>query len=490
MHKMMIINLLFAAGSLMSCHSNALLEPEVPEYLVIDGDTVKIRQDIKNNDILKKSKYLRGRIIYGDTVMAYIPATLHTLPDKTVNLEQLKSPNNEYLKGKPFRYIAYGGSITAGVRDGGYFNEGMETSYPNLIARQLGIKDFVLPKFENNDYNGFGRLVLSDKNYTGGPVLKFNISTNNSGLDTNDEKQPTLRQVRDPQAISNWGVPFSTRWEAREHFARGEFQPFAQRLDYQKNRPLSSQGDLITMEHGFSDMVAFLTGAKDRNITDFTNGYPWGAASIQEEAVAILYNQKGQDVDKRRFMFCVFNVPDVLDLPILHYITSADVEKSLLFGKEIVFRDYKPEELVWYPNSTLDSLMGKNVSMALKDAILKKFETGQKGIGRDPISFLQNYNYFQSITAYNELIRRLAEEYSFPIIDMRSMYSRIRKGEYVTHDGIKVEFRYPDGNFYSLDGIHPTAFGQAVIANEVISTLNNYYKIAIPLIPTKDYLKR
>ncbi|MBX2952038.1 MAG: hypothetical protein KF870_06005 [Leadbetterella sp.] len=487
---MMILNLLLAVGSLMSCHRDGLLEPEVPGYFIVDGDTVKIRQDVKNMDALKKSKYLRGRIIYGDTVVAYIPASLHTPPEKAVNLEQLKSPNNEYLKGKPFRYIAYGGSITAGVRDGGYFNEGMETSYPNLIARQLGIKDFVLPKFENNDYNGFGRLVLSSKNYTGGPVLKFNISTNNSGVDTNVEKQVTLRPAGSTQAICNWGVPFSTRWEAREHFGRGEFQPFAERLDYQNNKPLSKQGDLITMEHGFSDMIAYLTGAKDQNITDFMNGYPWGAASIQEEAIAILYNTKGQDVDKRRFMFCVFNVPDILDLPILHYITSADVEKSLLFGKEIVFRDYKPDELVWYPNPTLDSLMGKNVSMALKDGILKRHERGEKGIGRQSVYLLKNSNYFQGVNAYNDLILKLSKEYSFPIIDMKSMYSRIRKGEYVTHDGIKVEFRYPAGNFYSLDGIHPTAFGQAVIANEVISTLNKYYKIQIPLIPTKDYLKR
>ena len=37
-----LFSLLLAAGSLMSCDSNALLEPEVPGYFVIDGDTVRI----------------------------------------------------------------------------------------------------------------------------------------------------------------------------------------------------------------------------------------------------------------------------------------------------------------------------------------------------------------------------------------------------------------------------------------------------------------
>lgn len=54
-----------------------------------------------------------------------------------------------------------------------------------------------------------------------------------------------------------------------------------------------------------------------------------------------------------------------------------------------------------------------------------------------------------------------------------------------TDDGITVNSSWArEGNFFSADGIYPTAFGQAVIANEVIKTLNKHYGLEIPLLQT------
>ena len=65
---------------------------------------------------------------------------------------------------------------------GGYFNEGIVTSYPNLIARQMKLQKFEQPLFDATDYNGFGRKVRTGFNPTGGPVPKFNEVKNNSGV--------------------------------------------------------------------------------------------------------------------------------------------------------------------------------------------------------------------------------------------------------------------------------------------------------------------
>ena len=75
-----------------------------------------------------------------------------------------------------------------------------------------------------------------------------------------------------------------------------------------------------------------------------------------------------------------------------------------------------------------------------------------------------------------------------PLVVINSLYTKILAGGYVTDDGVKVDASYPKGNFFSSDGIYPTAFGQAVIANEVIKTINNFYKTNIPLINTKEFL--
>jgi hypothetical protein len=61
--------------------------------------------------------------------------------------------------------------------------------------------------------------------------------------------------------------------------------------------------------------------------------------------------------------------------------------------------------------------------------------------------------------------------------------------KYVTHDGVFVNASVKGGNFFSNDGIYPSPFGNSIIANEYIRTLNGAYGFSIPFIPTKEYLK-
>ena len=58
--------------------------------------------------------------------------------------------------GQPLRMIALGGSLTAGVRNGGLYREGQLTAYPNLVARQIGLSDFTSPAFGLQEANGTG----------------------------------------------------------------------------------------------------------------------------------------------------------------------------------------------------------------------------------------------------------------------------------------------------------------------------------------------
>ncbi len=153
----------------------------------------------------------------GDTIITYKEPKLHTPPAKDPDLSKLKNNEDPDLKGKPLSMVAIGGSLTAGVRDGGYFNEGILTSYPNLIARQMKLKKFEQPLFEPSDYNGFGRKVHTSFNPTGGPVPKFNEVSNNSGVEATVEttgafdkgkvQNISLKKYKTSQSIDNWAVP-------------------------------------------------------------------------------------------------------------------------------------------------------------------------------------------------------------------------------------------------------------------------------------------
>ncbi|WP_041823456.1 hypothetical protein [Leadbetterella byssophila] len=55
-------------------------------------------------------------------------------------------------------YVAVGSTLSAGVRDGGVYTVAQQTSFPALIAQQMGIKDFRQPLLEGN---GTGRKTVA-----------------------------------------------------------------------------------------------------------------------------------------------------------------------------------------------------------------------------------------------------------------------------------------------------------------------------------------
>lgn len=175
----------------MSCHSDALLEPDFSEYLVIEGDTVKWRNDdkfsFKNPDFF----------IDGDTTVTVVTKILRKEPLNTKDINILKSGiEDPELVNKPLRMMAIGGGPVAGIRNGGYNNENLLTSFPNLVANQMGI-EFRPPYFESQDANGFGAFVPTVFNPTGGALQKFKSISNNLAIEYIDNRKPVLKPLKD-----------------------------------------------------------------------------------------------------------------------------------------------------------------------------------------------------------------------------------------------------------------------------------------------------
>ena len=130
----MLLSLSVAAFTACTIFEPVPAEAPYESFSLVAGDTVKTRED-KN---LLKTKNLEADaikiIVVGEQVVTYKEPKLHTPPAKDPDLSKIKNNEDPDLKGKPLRMVAIGGSLTAGVRDGGYFNEGfIMTSYPNLF---------------------------------------------------------------------------------------------------------------------------------------------------------------------------------------------------------------------------------------------------------------------------------------------------------------------------------------------------------------------
>lgn len=142
------------------------------------------------------------------------------------------------------------------------------------------------------------------------------------------------------------------------------------------------------------------------------------------------------------------------------------------------------DDIAYFPSSQIDSLLSPIVHVSLKPVINKSM----------PLR-VYSYQTPQNIDRYKGLLidyntekELLSKRFGYPIVDIYSLYEKIIKGTYITDDGIRADPSWSNGNFFSSEGIYPSAFGQAIIANEVIKILNNHYKTEIPLIRTADYL--
>lgn len=148
-----------------------------------DTSKVKIDKDYKKlNDNHQFSKVL---IVTSDSISLYKKPKLPKAPKNKIDLTNLKKDKSDK---NDFKRIAIGGGLTAGARDFGYFNEGIYTSYPNLVAQQMTIAKFELPLFPVGEYNGVGRMTKTNINPSGGPLQNFANIKNNGASKGIDER--------------------------------------------------------------------------------------------------------------------------------------------------------------------------------------------------------------------------------------------------------------------------------------------------------------
>ena len=88
--------------------------------------------------------------------------------------------------------------------------------------------------------------------------------------------------------------------------------------------------------------------------------------------------------------------------------------------------------------------------------------------------------------AYNTAIKDFADaDENLLMVDVASLLSEIKSGlDYGTG---YVDAAYIDGGAFSLDGVHPTARGYAIIANTIIEVINSGFDAKLPTVDPSTY---
>jgi hypothetical protein len=383
------------------------------------------------------------------------------------NAQKVQDVDLSNLKGSAakLQMIAVGGGLAAGVCNGGLYREGQLFAYPNLVAHQMGLTDFEMPLFSEQDFNGTGYYLYDN------PLAKYpkwKKVTNNRAPVTGGAP-PVLPKYEGN--ASNFAMPVgSSQWLKNSDRKDLMFRPYLARFatphdddnfaesvitDIQRDHPYN----FVLIDDFFDHWIETLQLVPHLTFGHF-NGSIEQYGDIIKYSINEILNEGQKGV--------IFTVPHFRTLPYMNWFKfselldpSTNPDASYLMPAPHISRIFEHHKPGSKFTTRLDALY-------VVDA--------QEASFADPASF------------YNPKIKDYAQRHNLAVVDLYEVYERIHAGSYVTDDGYAIDGTMK-GNFFSSDGIYPTAIGQAVVANEVIKGINSKYHSQIPLINIREFVK-
>lgn len=399
------------------------------------------------------------------------------------------------------RYVALGNSLTAGYSNGALYTSGQSFSYANLIAQQMklaGGGEFVTPVIENEDGLLAGKLKLGISTNCLGVASLGPISAGGTPVGIPDALAPV------GYSVNNFGIPgaksyhlvapgygnpaglFSIPATANPYFVRFAssvtttvladamavdptfFTLWIGNNDVLGYSTSGGMGDVITLEAMFS-------GALNAIITNMTaNGAKGLVANIPDVTSVpffttipynglVLTDQSQVDALNAAYGNGVFGINFALG-PNAFIIADPT--------SPIQVRQIKSNELI------LLTLPQDSIRCAYWGS--QKPIPGQYTLVESEITAVQT-----ATTAFNQTLKTLAESKDLAYVDVNTFLKNSKTG--LVFDGMRFSLTYVTGGIFSLDGIHLTPRGNAIIANEFIDAINSKYNSTISHVNIGDY---
>lgn len=89
--------------------------------------------------------------------------------------------------------------------------------------------------------------------------------------------------------------------------------------------------------------------------------------------------------------------------------------------------------------------------------------------------------------AINARIKNLAATYNLAFVDAHKKMVELNASSGIQFNGVKYSAKFVTGGTFSLDGIHLTGKGYAIVANEFIKAINAKYKSNLPEVNPNNY---
>ena len=415
-------------------------------------------------------------------------------------------------------YLAVGNSLTAGYADGGLYREGQLNSYPSILAGQFakaGGGTFVQPLFTEAQSNGSGYLRLAGFTATGSPITTG--VAGNAGRNTGATASAPYTKFTDP--INNLGVP-GIRMSDINTPGYGSLlgNPFFERITPDAT-PLQTYLQRVQATVTANKTTFFTEWLGNNDVLGYaTSGGASTAANNSLTSVATFTTNTGQVLDALTINGAkgvVVTIPDVTGIPF--FTTVGPSFKATLVAnnvpglvaltgaapggpttanrKPIATADIRDanggRQLFTLTSSAFLGLFGRPTGAPWRSfvprASLGAYLTGYGidtttvfGSATNPIPSafvlddVEQGLAAAATTSFNNALIAAAGTRNLAVFDANVFFRSVAASGYVVNAANNTA-GYLSGNLFSLDGVHPTPRGYAVIANEMLKAINAKY---------------
>jgi len=405
------------------------------------------------------------------------------------------------------KFVAIGNSITAGYADNALYYDGQMVSYVNLLAeqfKQIGGNEFRIPLMPAGvgvGASGNAKLMLALK-----PDCKNVVSLSPIAAASSGDLAGLFTGINAEGPFNNMGVPGAKAITAvfpgygNPALGLGNYNPFFTRMlrasEYATASMLGIAAEqkptFYSLFIGNNDVLGYASSGGSSDIITPLSGAP--SIGFNESIDAIV---AGMSTNGAKAV--IANVPDITNLPFFTTIpynglvlTRQSEVDSLNFTyavAQLTFsigvnafvmavapppfaRQMKPNELVLL-STPKDSL--KCGGWGSRKPLNNQFV-----LSLSEISKIQD-----AIYSFNIKLKDVADKNAYAFVDVNNFMAKTKKG--IIYNGVTINTTFVSGGAFSLDAIHLTPLGNALLANEFIKSINSTYRSSIPMIEASKY---
>jgi hypothetical protein len=395
------------------------------------------------------------------------------------------------------RYVSVGNSLTSGYADGELYKAGQINSYPNLIAAQFklaGGGEFKQPLMF--DDLGFGQkrvLALVQPHDCSGNPVTGGVPSLGPVMAGGTPNPLNFTSIAADGPYNNIGVPGAKSYHLVVP-GYGAMNPYYGRFASTATSTVLSEAALVnptffTLWIGNNDVLGYATSGGEGDVITDANLFAGAISTVLDNLTAS--GAKG----------AVANIPDVTSIPFFNTVpynglvltSQTDVDMlNAAYGNGAIGISFALGQNAFVivdlttPAHLRQMTAGEMILLSIPQDSLKCAGWGtRKPIpGKYVLDHFEASNILAATQGFNATLATLANAKGLALVDMNSKLHAVKTG--LAFDGIKFNTRYITGGTFSLDGVHLSPRGNAVVANFFIEAINTKYNAQVPLVTVGD----